>query len=215
MRNRRCRNGRNPESRGGFSLIEILVATTILVILVLVMSSIFHQSSVAWDGGVRKTENNLMARALLGFMSRELSQAVMDPDIFSGDTLITEGDNKITFVTFADTNSASRRLVRKITYELIETGVHKGQVKRSEQKHKVAVNTDYGDGWVTATENYLGKNVEDLSFYTSGATNYSEQLPAWIRIELSVSRSADVSGIGALCAGPDKQFDTDDDINSR
>ncbi|HIV08493.1 MAG TPA: prepilin-type N-terminal cleavage/methylation domain-containing protein, partial [Candidatus Spyradenecus faecavium] len=37
-----------PLSRRGFSLIEILVAMTILVVIVLIVAGIFQQTSLAW-----------------------------------------------------------------------------------------------------------------------------------------------------------------------
>ena len=62
----------------GFSLLEILVAMSILVIIIMMMSGVFHQSRIAWDTGLRKARMNMGGRAVVDFMSRELSQAIAD-----------------------------------------------------------------------------------------------------------------------------------------
>ena len=50
-------------------LIELLVAVTILAMILMIMSSIFHSSTVAWDAGMRKAHGNMSARAALGLMA--------------------------------------------------------------------------------------------------------------------------------------------------
>ena len=46
----------------GFTLLEILVAMAILMVLVLMMSTLFHQSTIAWDSGLRQAEMSMQAR---------------------------------------------------------------------------------------------------------------------------------------------------------
>ena len=63
----------------GFTLIEVLVAMTVLSIMILMAANIFQSSSAAWNIGTQKADMNTSARAALDFMARELSCAVAGP----------------------------------------------------------------------------------------------------------------------------------------
>jgi len=74
----------NDERRTGglpaaFTLIEVLVAMTVLAILVLMAANIFQSSSASWNIGTQKADMNTAARAALDFMARELQSAVAGP----------------------------------------------------------------------------------------------------------------------------------------
>ena len=70
---------RNSDS-SGFTLIEVLVATFILLVMVLILSKIYHQASIAWSAGFRRADGNMTGRATVGFMARELMNAVADDE---------------------------------------------------------------------------------------------------------------------------------------
>jgi len=179
----------------GFSLIEILAATVILIFLVLMLSQVFHQSSVSWDSGLRKATGNMTGRAVMGLMSRELMCAVLDKDIFQGTFEISSGNIK--FMTLNKPPMADARIARLVQYR--KSGF---QIERSYQEK-------------TASDNYyswsapghiarMATNVESLLFYTpAGWSSGSGTLPKWVRIELKIKRDADVSGIKAWSLGPD------------
>jgi len=62
-----------------FTLIEVLVAMTVLSIMVLMVANIFQSSSASWNIGTQKADMNTSARAALDFMVRELESAVAGP----------------------------------------------------------------------------------------------------------------------------------------
>lgn len=68
----------------GFSLIEVMVATAVLLVVVLMVGAVFRQASSSWDGGYARAEGGMIVRGVLGSIQRELSQAVdgrrFDPD---------------------------------------------------------------------------------------------------------------------------------------
>jgi len=68
----------NSKSRteSGFSLIEVMVATLILLILVLMTGAVFRAGASAWDTGYAKAEGGTIVRAIVGTIQRELSKAV-------------------------------------------------------------------------------------------------------------------------------------------
>jgi len=62
-------------NRKGFSLIEILVATVILTGIILLLSSVAHQVSKAWQDVGSENQRRNAARVLLHYMARELQGA--------------------------------------------------------------------------------------------------------------------------------------------
>ena len=52
--------------RSGLTLIELLVAMSILAIIVLAVAQIFQQSTVAWESGYRRTRTAMVRRLEAG-----------------------------------------------------------------------------------------------------------------------------------------------------
>ena len=67
---------RQQHDAAGFSLIEVMVATSIVLILVVLVGSVFRQASSAWDSGYARAEGGMVVRGVLGAIQRELSRAV-------------------------------------------------------------------------------------------------------------------------------------------
>ncbi|MGN0887148.1 MAG: type II secretion system protein J, partial [Candidatus Spyradenecus sp.] len=67
--------------RRGFSLIEVLVAMTILTVIVLIVAGIFQQTGLAWTLGLRRADAQAVTRAVVGAISRDLAMMV-DPANF-------------------------------------------------------------------------------------------------------------------------------------
>lgn len=71
---------RSPSSRaarrGGFTLLELVVATTVFLILSLMIGALFRQAASAWDAGRVRGEGGMIARGILGSISRDLATAV-------------------------------------------------------------------------------------------------------------------------------------------
>lgn len=65
----------------GFSLIEVLVAMTILSVIVLIVAGVFQQTGLAWSMGLRRADAQSMVRAVAGAVARDLSMMV-DPTNF-------------------------------------------------------------------------------------------------------------------------------------
>lgn len=73
-------NKRSPRARSGFSLIEVLIATTVLLVIMVLVSMVFQQSSGAFRDGRGKVEAQNALRTALGTVTRDLAMAVVDPD---------------------------------------------------------------------------------------------------------------------------------------
>lgn len=207
----------------GFSLIELLAATVILIGIVLIMSNIFHQSSVAWDAGLRRTDGGLMARSVLSLIAKDISTAVAPtnylaisyPSITYDVPEIQDGDDKITLVTLNENPSnAFERAALKVCYECT------GSTLTRESWH-MAFNGSEGYGhWESDAggRTPLATNVVGLVFRTP-SHEYFGTLPPWIKVQMTIRRGAEISGVRAYSSGPNKVFDTygtpeDDDVRS-
>ncbi len=108
------RRTKNDERRTGglpaaFTLIEVLVAMTVLSVMVLMAANIFQSSSASWNIGTQKADMNTAARAALDYMARELACAVAGPIDKVGSagadylTLYQKDINNLRFLTLIDT----------------------------------------------------------------------------------------------------------------
>jgi prepilin-type N-terminal cleavage/methylation domain-containing protein len=68
--------------RGGFTLVEVLAATAVLLVVVVAVGQFFRDSITVWKLGMRRATDNMEARAVLDFISRDINQAVAD-DVLS------------------------------------------------------------------------------------------------------------------------------------
>lgn len=228
----------------GFTLIELMVAVTILAIVVAIVSAVFHQSSVAWNSGTQRVEANVTARAVLNLMTYELMHAVagdsfeMNVDTTAASGGGSPGDSQIRFWCLTVTNEPAEtgpvRVARRIRYSLDD----EGQILREEWwipedgKDEPGIDdhpyfqgiedpepADY-DG--NTDPIVLAKNVEELRFHgwppiPGGANNYTDsryELPRGVRIRLVITREDDISNVDAWSAGPDGIPDNEDDIGS-
>jgi len=97
------------DSSVGFSLIEVLVSMTVLIVIIVMVTNMFRNASEAWDTGTQRAEMNTSARAAVEYITRELSCAVVGtiPDS-QGNTLTLK---KIKLDNDADDNVANLSFV--------------------------------------------------------------------------------------------------------
>lgn len=60
----------------GFTLIELVVATAVLLVLTLIIGALFRQALSAWDTGRIRGEGGMIVRGLVGTVSKDLTTAV-------------------------------------------------------------------------------------------------------------------------------------------
>jgi len=61
---------------GGFSLLEILVALAVLMIIALMVSMVFRQSSEIWNSSSKRAEVEMVARGIVSRIQEDLAQAI-------------------------------------------------------------------------------------------------------------------------------------------
>jgi len=100
--------------RRGFSLLELLMAVTVLIIIVMIIALVFQQAHTAWGTGTRKAGAETTLRAIMGVIERDLTHAVDATQFGQANTFteISGSDGTITFVTLDGTN----RMPQQVQY---------------------------------------------------------------------------------------------------
>lgn len=195
----------------GFSLVEILVATTILLVIVVLVSMVFQQQSAAFQAGVDRTQGQSALRSVMGMVSRDLSLAVDSEDYldlpknkFSSTSLsflaLTGVDGKDN--VGADSEGTLSLQLIKYSYsskvvsrEVSNVSFTKGGWKTSGSK-KSALNSK-------------SNPINDLKFIVEGETS---TMPNNIRIQASTKANTTASPVSGHSAGPNSLWNDDDDI---
>lgn len=162
-----------------FTLIEVLVAMTVLAVMVLMAANIFQSSSASWNIGTQKADMNTAARAALDFMARELASAVAGPiekPVSEGADYMQfrqESPSDLRFLALANEPNASgnERAIRGVFFYLDPTEYS----LRAGQKVKTAIPPtpptldcyfSTSPTWHNSREgNLLITNVWELNFY--------------------------------------------------
>ena len=192
-----------PATRSGFTLIELLAAVAVLMIIGLILANVFHQSTIAWEAGLRRVEMSAEGRAALDLMSREISQAVASDDL----KVLKNGDDELAFYTSADSTDDNPRDLRLIQYN---GNLRKEWALDETQPYPAFINPPFSDPIIGNVGSF------DLKFeYPTGYTTPNAELPAWvdIQLELSVDNQASL-GVTVRSIGRDDTDGTADDIEN-
>lgn len=145
------KKGSSRQRRGGFSLIEVMVATAILMVIVLMIGGVFRQSSSAWDVGYARAEGGMIVRGVIGSIQRELSRAV-DGRIFGGvwshDGPVEVTDTTLAFICYKEGSGTGDAAVREP--HLIE---YKWTGSKMERHDSVLVLSSSGGAWSAGPDN--------------------------------------------------------------
>lgn len=215
---------RSPAARSGFSLIEVLIASTVLVVIVIMIAMVFQQSRKSWQFGTRRAEGIVAMRTAMGFVAREISQAVDAHGITNllGVNEVTEGlqnfnppYKEIVFVTLGGVPGGTQRAPMLVNYKIEDNGT---RIQRS-VRHMV-----YSNGkntWdppapvysvLVAPPDRPDKSTMHISFAFEVYPPKSKELPLWVKVTATVDRSFEQRDVFANSAGPDRTFGTADDV---
>jgi type II secretory pathway component PulJ len=220
-------------NNSGFSMIEVLVASTIMIMIVMMLGMIFQQTSQAWRTGKQRADTYQQVRALFGSIQRDASAAIDQNSLpkhllenapFSGKNQSFAG--QLAFYTLTGTGfdndsdpssgQPARRSITFVTYSganrTVETYVPQsggGYVLGSSQ----------GSGAIVSP-NLNGAQVQINTFQAydeNGGSVGGSRFPAYVTVSAGVNvqgvRSFDV---GAASGGPDRTLGTGpNDIRGR
>ena len=193
--------------RRGFTLIEVMVATGILLIIVMMVGGLFTQASSVWDAGYVRAEGGMVARAIVGAIQRDLQTAV-DGRAFDGlgfgtKPLVSESGT-IKFVSMktpdatvgaAGDASKKDRGLHLITYTLA-----KGRVTRRDE----AIIPNGRDGATGRTKWKLdsSKSASEKTSVIYGGSDGSEGAVGADEVSAANSSSFRIDDIGLVYGKP-------------
>lgn len=202
-------------SNRGFSLIEVMVATTILMIIVIMVGNIFRHSTSAWETGYSTAEGASGVRSVLGTVERELAQAIDGRAYGLSDPVVVSG-NSIEFYRYSEPikKGSTDRELQKIKYTFGKNNVTRSLNGKSvtlfSKQASVGGNSetdvDFDVGCIEIDESDLNLNSE---LKGKGWTVPS----VWVRAR--IVRTSSFAGMEARSYGPDGKKDTEDDIIAR
>lgn len=202
--------------RAGFTLIEVMVATSILLVIVLMIGGIFRQASSFWDTGYARAEGGMVVRSVVGALGRDLATAVdgrrFDSKWDSPVDGLTPGASSSSFSFYCykpvtGKGSEYRREIHKITYS-----ASGGKVSRADK-----VLSDNGGLTDNGSSTLADVNNATFSFYAAKAASsaerdYEDSAPSFdevswtvpsIKIRLTLENENDFSGLEVRSLGRD------------
>ena len=108
------------KKNSGFTLIEVMVATTILLLMTVMMGALFRQATSAWDAGNVQAEGGMIVRGVVGAISRDLATAV-DARAYGEGSAFTCSGGSLSFVCLKAPGKAGSTAVgvpHKISYNV-------------------------------------------------------------------------------------------------
>ena len=217
---------RSPRSRrSGFTLIEILVATTILLVIVILASLVFQQTTGAYQTGERKVNAQVALRNVVGAMTRDLALAVDSRDYGSINNNFGSGSMTFIALTGSPGRNASGeegssykdyRTARLITYSSNGKRTERPLLcsRGSNGKQKWTAGGETAESWLYDKDSFT--DIKDGSFemefaYDWPSDDADAELPEriYIRVELEGSGQTTVVGAGS---GGRRGWDSPDEI---
>jgi len=228
---------RHAGSRAGFSLIEVMVATLILLVIVMMIGDIFRQGTSSWDSGYARAEGGMIMRGVIGSMQRELSSAVdgrLYPGVWTSDDPVAVVSDEVIFICLKESTGTGGNLVRepwRVRYKWNGSEMDRiasplrrnanGTWSTGPEVRSTIYSEDYQDerrSVYSARFTFAARDLlkdgnpsarphESDVFYDSVFWN----IP-YVTIKVELTRESTFSGIEVRSWGPDGVADTADDI---
>jgi prepilin-type N-terminal cleavage/methylation domain-containing protein len=214
-------------NRHGFSMIEVMVAATILVVIVMMLGMLFQQTSVAWRTGLMRSDGYMQLRAFIGALQRDAS-AMIDANQIPQSLLCNNQKQKfeadeIRFYTMTGTlrtkpngSLEDFRALNFITYQI--------GGKRTQRRLEPDGTWSEEESSNVLSPPNIGANpdkpqvaAKGFSFAFQSGTEYdiagnvvpnASRYPLFLTVESDVTQKGRLYDVGAECSGPDKKFGT-------
>ncbi len=113
---------REPSNRrSGFTLIEVMVATAVMAIMVVMIGGLFQQASSSWDAGYIRAEGGMAVRAVVGALTRDVATAVDGRRFGLSDPVEVES-SRVTMYRLASGSIGGNRDIVKVEYKSSGSG---------------------------------------------------------------------------------------------
>ena len=217
--------------RNGFSMIEVMVAATIMIVVVMMLGALFQQTSTAWRIGLMRTGGYAQLRSYIGTLQRD-ANAIINSNQLPKNLLVTPSteqsfeSGRISFYTL--TGSDNTRALNYITYDLSGKRI---QRTLDLVQGNASGNADWTGEEVADLLKFLPNQTDDnmlvrpmgfvFEFPSTSEYNLEKQLvtgskrfPLYLSVEAKIEQSGSLYDAGAESAGPDKTWGTKDDIRT-
>lgn len=207
-------------------MIEVLVASTLLTIIVMMLAMLFQQSSVAWRIGLMRAQGFMKLRSYIGAIQRDAAAAI-DAKNIPNALLCRNQEQKFTAseisfytLTGVDTN-------RSLKYVTITRDGTRQQSRLvlggSSWTWRDDKETSLLDFLSSSSDDNLAIDPQGFSFKWASGTERNNQgkvvsdqnrLPVYLTVAAKMTQEGLLYEIGAESAGPDGIWNTDDDIRT-
>lgn len=190
-------------ARRAFTLIEVIVATAVLSIMVLMIGGVFQQASSSWDSGYARAEGGMAVRAAVGSLTRDLATAVDGRRFGLSKPIEVEG-TRITMYRLVPGPDNGNRDIEKVVYSGGSDSFERnGKAIYSPPKNGSAYHARFS--FAAGPETDATKNSSTLRPYESG-TAFAGQI-AWtipyVKIRCELTRTGTFSGLTVRSLGRD------------
>lgn len=194
-----------PSDRKGFTLIEVMVATAVMAIMIVMIGGLFQQASSSWDAGYVRAEGGMAVRAVVGALTRDLATAV-DGRRFGLEKPVLVSDSSITMYRLFP-GPGGKRDVRKVVY----TGGERVTRKIDDEPAATLYEKPDGRSYGAKFSFYAGPETSQMSA-SSGARPYESGTGfpgeiAWtipyVKVRCEMTRTGSFSGLMVRSRGRD------------
>ena len=214
------------DPRSAFTLMEVLVATAVMAILVLMLGGVFQQASSSWDSGYARGEEGMAVRAAIGSLTRDLATAV-DGRRYGLSAPIEPGPGQssgtLTFWRLRDGPSGSGKSdVEKVVYSggtsvtrngssIYSPGSSGGQGARFEFYVGGETEESQNSGDYRPYENqYLDESTGAMA-NSSFPSKVAWTIP-YVKVRCTLTRKGNIAGLWVRSTGRDGKEGGGDDI---
>ncbi len=142
----------------GFTIIELLVAMTILMVIVMIVGLFFQSANSTWNSGTKRAEVNMEGRALVDYMAQELSQSVTNG--FD----VSDGGSTAKFTILGEATPPATPCRHEIEYSL---------------SGKIVSRT-----MVDGVAGEMGDDIDELKFFVAPTT---DGLPLFVDVRVTLT----------------------------
>ncbi len=203
-------------------MIEVLVASTILIVIVMMLGMLFQQTSLAWRTGVKRANGFMQVRAAIGAIQRDASAAIdarripVELKTKLGDVDQTFSSGSLKFYTLTGTTPPAQDadIMRALKFVTYETSGSRNESYLTADGKKITSHSNVLPSSGTMG-NISSTALGDFEIYYGKPGDLDPNgLPLYITFDAKVTASGASLDIGAASAGPDKQWNTKDDIKT-